>query len=211
MLLISTLQSIFSSLAILSSLFVITTNNPVFCALFLVLSFCNVSCLLFFLQLDFVPITFLVVYVGAIMVLFLFVLMMLNIKLVELKYEKLHYFPLVFSFVIVLVIELLFLVCSEFTALNSGSVQQLQFFSDIVSISTHSSEFCSSIFNSTNIRTVGQLLFSDYKNYFIIVGIILLLAMISAITATLNKKFITKSQAIHAQVLRSFSNSVVKF
>jgi NADH:ubiquinone oxidoreductase subunit 6 (subunit J) len=60
------------------------SKNPMYSALFLILAFFNVSCLLFFLELEYLPIFFLIVYVGAIMVLFIFVVMMLNIRLSEL-------------------------------------------------------------------------------------------------------------------------------
>lgn len=71
----------FSSFCILSSIFVIMTKNPIFSILFLILSFVNMSCCLFLFNFEFLPLSFLVIYVGAIAVLFLFILMMLNIKL----------------------------------------------------------------------------------------------------------------------------------
>jgi hypothetical protein len=61
-----------------------------------------------------------------------------------------------------------------------------------------------------NMLSVGQILFVDFSLYFIIVGYILLLAMIAAITSTLNKKFNAKSQFIYAQVLRSFNESITQ-
>ena len=76
---------IFATLSITSSIFVIISKNPIFSVLFLVLTFANVSSLLFLFDLEFLPASFIVIYVGAIGVLFLFVLMMLNIKLAELK------------------------------------------------------------------------------------------------------------------------------
>ena len=208
MLIYSILFYSFSTLAILSSTLVVLSTNPVFSALFLVLSFCNVSSLLFFLQLDFLPITFLVVYVGAIAVLFLFVLMMLNIKLTEFKQEKLNYIPLVIIFSFVFASELFFLISSEFNSLNSSSIQQSQFLIDLAPVTTNFLSFFSS---STNMKAVGQLLFVDYCYHFIIAGFILLLAMVAAITSTLNKRFIAKSQAIYAQVLRSFDKAVVNY
>jgi NADH-quinone oxidoreductase subunit J len=96
---------LFSSITILSSILVIFSKNPVYSALFLILAFCNTSSLLFILQLEFLPITLLVVYVGAIAVLFLFVLMMLNIKYTELKEENSHYIPIASVFAIVFFFE----------------------------------------------------------------------------------------------------------
>jgi NADH-quinone oxidoreductase subunit J len=82
---------LFGSLGIISALMVIFSKNPVFSVLFLILSFFNLSVLLLLLGLDFLPITFLIVYVGAIAVLFLFVLIMLNIKISELREGTKHY------------------------------------------------------------------------------------------------------------------------
>jgi len=80
----SNLFSIFSAFTLASASFVITTKNPIFSVLFLILTFFNIAATLLLLNFDFLPIVILVVYVGAIAVLFLFVLMMLNIKLAEL-------------------------------------------------------------------------------------------------------------------------------
>jgi NADH-quinone oxidoreductase subunit J len=76
---------LFSGFAVLSAFFVIFSKNPVFSVLFLIFTFTNVSCLLFLFNFEFLPVIFLIVYVGAIAVLFLFVLMMLNIKYAELQ------------------------------------------------------------------------------------------------------------------------------
>ena len=81
----SSLFYLFSTLCILSGIMVIRSKNPVHSVLFLILVFCNASGLLILLGLDFFAMVFLVVYVGAIAVLFLFVVMMLNIKLVEIN------------------------------------------------------------------------------------------------------------------------------
>ena len=85
MFLTSSVFHVFSSLALISGTMVIASRNPIYSVLFLILTFFNLSCLLFILNIEFLPILFLIVYVGAIAVLFLFVLIMLNIKLSELK------------------------------------------------------------------------------------------------------------------------------
>jgi len=133
----------FSSLAILSSLLVILSTNPVYSVLFLILSFCNVSSLLFLLNLEFLPVTFLVVYVGAIAVLFLFVMMMLNIKLSEFKEDNFHYLPLALFFSALFAVELLFIIRSEFTPVFSVQGSQLTLLSDFVSITSTVSKFSS--------------------------------------------------------------------
>ena len=85
---------IFSSLAIICGIMVISSRNPVFSVLFLVLVFCNAAGLLLLLETDFLAMLFLIVYVGAIAVLFLFVVMMLNVRITTLKESVLRYLPI---------------------------------------------------------------------------------------------------------------------
>ena len=201
----------FSALAILSSCLVVLSSNTVFSALFLVFSFCNVSCLIFLLHFDFLPITFLIVYVGAIAVLFLFVLMMLNIKLADLKYERLNYIPLVSVFALIFITETCMFLYSDYTSLTSTSVYQVYFLADFTQLNLFDSNFMSVFSSSTNMASLAQLLFNDFYTHFLIAGMILLLAMIAAIVSTLNKRFIAKSQIVYNQVLRSFDSSIVHF
>ena len=88
---------IFSSIAIVSSLMLISARNPVHSVLFLVLVFCNAAGLLILLETEFLAMLFLVVYVGAIAVLFLFVVMMLNVRVTELNQSILRYIPSISS------------------------------------------------------------------------------------------------------------------
>lgn len=90
----SFLFNVFAGLALLSGVMVIRAKNPVYSVLFLILVFCNASGLLILINLDFFAMVFLVVYVGAIAVLFLFVVMMLNIKLAEINDNILRYLPI---------------------------------------------------------------------------------------------------------------------
>lgn len=102
---------LFSSIAVVSGVMVITSANPVHSVLFLILVFCNAAGLLILLELDFFAMIFLVVYVGAIAVLFLFVVMMLNIRLTEVSENILRYLPIggviafLFLFEILLVVD----------------------------------------------------------------------------------------------------------
>jgi len=200
---------LFSSLSLLSAILVIVSKNPVYSVLFLILSFCNVSALLFLLNLEFLPITFLVVYVGAIAVLFLFVLMMLNIKLTELKADSTHFLPVAFLLAIVFVLELFVMIRLEFLPLTFSFAHN-SFLSDFSNSSVSFINFPLYYLSESNMRSIGQILFVEYWLHFIIVGYVLLFAMIGAITLTLQKKFLSKSQNVYFQVLRNF-NSCVSF
>lgn len=118
----------FSCFALLASFFVILTNNPVFSLLFLVLTYVNVACSLFLFNFEFLPISFLIIYVGAIAVLFLFVLMMLNIKITELQKQNASLLPVGILFGFIFTFELIFLLRSEFvniSILNESSFSLL--------------------------------------------------------------------------------------
>jgi NADH-quinone oxidoreductase subunit J len=198
---------IFSSLALLSSTLVIVSKNPVYSVLFLILTFCNVSSLLFMLNLEFLPITFLVVYVGAIAVLFLFVIMMLNIKLSDLKSETMHFVPAILLLACVFGLEIFVLTRIDFTPLILSSThgQMISDFSN-QGVSFFNSSFYFLV--DHNMRSIGQVLFVEYPSQFIIVGYVLLLAMISAIVLTLQKTFISRTQNVYFQVLRDFDSCV---
>jgi NADH-quinone oxidoreductase subunit J len=188
---------------------VVIGKNSIFSALFLILAFCNVSSLLFLLKLEFLPILFLVVYVGAIAVLFIFVLMMLNIKQIELKNESVYYVPIATLFVFVFLFEMFALVRSEFVPLLFLNNSNVFFITDFITASLFSVEFSFNYILNDNIVKIGNILFSEYFFHFIISGYVLLFAMIGVIVLTLHKKFITKSQVLYAQTLREFNASLV--
>ena len=96
----------------------VSAKNPIHSVLFLILTFFNLSCLLFILNVEFLPLLFLIVYVGAIAVLFLFVLIMLNIKLSELKEGSKQYFFIALIFGIIFLVETLLVFNINFSALN---------------------------------------------------------------------------------------------
>ena len=202
---------LFSSFSILSSLFVITTRNPVFSILFLIVSFCNVSCLLFLFNFEFLPIAFLVIYVGAIAVLFLFVLMMLNIKLAELQDNHSSFIPVSLVLSFLFITELLFLFRSEFVFLDIFNSQSLYFLSDLSNLPNSKIDFSSLLGSYPNLKTVAVAIFSDYLFQFLVAGYVLLLAMVAAIILTIQKTFVSKTQNIYSQVLADFENTIVNY
>jgi NADH-quinone oxidoreductase subunit J len=208
MLISSILFYLFSSFAILSSLFVIFTKNPVFSILFLIFTFVNVSCLLFLFNFEFLPIAFLVIYVGAIAVLFLFVLMMLNIKLAELQENYSTLLPLACIFGVVFIIEFLFLFRVEFVFLNNINVTATAFLSDILNTSTFKMTLLGV---HSNLKTIATAIFTDYLFCFIIAGYVLLLAMVAAIILTIQKAFVSKTQNIYTQLMADYQKSIVNY
>ena len=200
---------LFSSLALLSGIMVIQARNPVHSVLFLILVFFNAAGLLILLGLDFFAMIFLVVYVGAIAVLFLFVVMMLNIKLAEINEKKLRYLPIGGLLGILFLFEMFLIVDNDLIPLLSNS--QITNVENITQIYTlHLTDWSTILETVTNINAVGQLIYTYYFYFFLIASLILLVAMIGAIVLTMHKKVHVKRQEVFEQNTREFAKTVTK-
>jgi NADH-quinone oxidoreductase subunit J len=206
-----TLFYTFSSFGVLCSFFVISSKNTVYSVFFLMLSFLSLSSLLFLLRLDFLPITFLVIYVGAISILFLFVVMLLNVKFTQASKGKFEYIFLAFIFGFVFILEMFLLARLEISPLTTLSKTHLTFLCDFVCAFSSFSNFFSLPLVGHNARYLGFVVFTEYFQSFIISGFILLLAMVGVIVLTLHKKFYARSQNIFAQVLRNHKTCVTYY
>ena len=174
---------LFSSIAVLSALMVISAKNPVHSVLFLILSFVNAAGLFVLLGAEFLAMILVVVYVGAVAVLFLFVVMMLDINFIKLREGFLQYLPFGALLGIVLVIELGILYLTDTSSNIKSSLTSLE----------------PSINELENTKMIGQILYTKYFYLFQICGIILLVAMIGSITLTLREKEGVKKQNINEQ------------
>jgi len=190
----------FSILAVFCSFFVIFSVNPIHSIFFLTLVFFNVSGLLFLLGIDYFALVFLIVYIGAIAVLFLFIIMMLNIKIIELKESFWRYMPIGFLISFIFFFEIFYIFF--FYNNNIKIFQILDYINYINWIS---------LFNSKSyIEVIGELLYTYYFFPFMLCGIILLVAMIGSITLTLNQSIKIKRQKIYKQTLRDSSFIILK-
>ena len=185
---------LFSSVAVLSALMVISAKNPVHSVLFLILSFVNASGLFVLLGAEFLAMILVVVYVGAVAVLFLFVVMMLDINFVKLREGFLQYLPFGALLGIVLVIELGILYLTETSSITNNDLIPLQ----------------PKINDLENTKMIGQLLYTKYFYLFQLCGIILLVAMIGSITLTLRDKGGVKRQSIDDQNTLDASQAIEK-
>ena len=200
----------FSGFSVICSLMVVSAKNPIHSVLFLILTFFNLSCLLFILNVEFLPLLFLIVYVGAIAVLFLFVLIMLNIKLSELKEGSKQYLFIAFIFGIIFLVETLLVFNINFSALNLLGFPLKKAQDSLLSFG-FCFDFSTWCFKHSNILYLGELLFTSFAYLFVALGFVLLLAMIGAITLTLKKNFITKSQDVYNQILRDSNYTIIKY
>jgi len=184
----------FSVIAVFSSLMVISAKNPVHSVLFLILCFVNASALFVLLGAEFLAMILVVVYVGAVAVLFLFVVMMLDINFIKLREGFLQYLPFGALLGIVLLVELSLLFFS-----NKFTDNKINNFSN-------SPVF----FETENTKLIGNVLYTEYFYLFQLSGLILLVAMIGSIVLTLRDRSGVKKQNIYDQVNIDASDSIEK-
>lgn len=202
----NTLFYLFSSFALVSGIMVIQARNPVYSVLFLILVFFNAAALLLLLGLDFFAIVFLVVYVGAIAVLFLFVVMMLNVKLAEINEKRLRYLPIGGLLAFLFLLEIFLIVDNDLIPLL-GDVTALVHQDASPSAFVQYSQIVETY---SNIEAIGLLIYTYYFFFFLLASIILLVAMIGAIVLTMHKSVSIKRQRVFQQNTRIFSKTVAK-
>ena len=182
---------LFSFVAIASSIAVISSKNTVHAVFFLILDFVSISCLFIMMGAEYLGMLTLIVYVGAVAVLFLFVVMMLNVNFKELRAGFLSYLPFGSLIGLVLLIEI---------GMMIGTWKYKDTFIKTSEIKINN--------NLTNTEAIGNVLYTDYIHYFQISGLILLVAMIGAILLTFRQKENLKRQDITKQVSRERDEGV---
>jgi len=178
-------------LGIFCSLAILGVKNPVESVFFLILVFVISSCLLFLLTLDFIAIIFIIVYVGAIAVLFLFLVMMLNVKLAEITESYYRYVPLCFFLLLFIFGEIYYLIDSSTSSTLLTNYDWLFFLKE-----------------ADSILLLSNLLYVDYLYLFILAGFVLLLAMIGTISLSLSHNLDVKRQSIFMQTSQSLEKAV---
>nr|AVR57706.1 NADH dehydrogenase subunit 6 [Halamphora calidilacuna] len=162
----------FSGVLVFSAMMVIVASHSVFSLLFLVLSFLASAFLLFLLECEFLALIFIVVYVGAIAVLFLFAVMMLDAKLQNLARNLFRYLPVGFLFALGFLIPVLY-------QISVGSKESTGFFSQNNYINWY--DFLDS---TSDVEIYGQVLYSYFVLQFLVVGLILLVVLVGVVSLT---------------------------
>ncbi|PZN56610.1 MAG: NADH-quinone oxidoreductase subunit J [Proteobacteria bacterium] len=184
---------LFAFVAVASAFMVISARNPVHSVLFLILTFFNAAGLFLLTGAEFLAMILLIVYVGAVMVLFLFVVMMLDVDFAELKSGALQYAPIGALVGLILAAELIVVVGGySFAPELASTVAQ-----PIPDLAERS-----------NTAALGDVIYTDYLYFFQIAGLILLVAMIGAIVLTLRHKPNVKRQSIAEQVARTPATAI---
>ena len=184
---------LFAAVVVASAFMVIAARNPVHSVLWLILAFFNAAGLFLLLGAEFLAMILVVVYVGAVAVLFLFVIMMLDVDFAELKSGALQYAPIGALVGIVLAAELIIVAGGYvFTPEIGGVIAQPT----------------PALAERHNTAALGDILYTDYIYFFQIAGLVLLVAMIGAIVLTLRHKEGVKRQSIPAQVARTPATAI---
>lgn len=184
---------LFAFVAVASAFMVISARNPVHSVLFLILTFINASGLLLLTGAEFLAMILLVVYVGAVAVLFLFVVMMLDVDFAELRSGVMRYAPIGLLVGIVLAVELVVYVGGTAISDTAKSATSLPI---------------PALTERTNTAALGDVLYSNYIYFFQLSGLVLLVAMIGAIVLTLRHRTHVRRQDISTQVARSPETAV---
>ena len=179
---------LFAGVCVASAVMVVVSRNPVHSVLFLILAFVNASGLFVLMGAEFLAMILIVVYVGAVAVLFLFVVMMLDVDFAELRQGFLNYLPVGAIVGVVFLVELLLLVAAW--AIGPGIPKA-------ITAPIPPPEAIS------NTEALGLVLYTRYIYFFQIAGVVLLVAMIGAIVLTLRHKPGVKRQSIAEQVART--------
>jgi len=177
---------LFAVLVVSAGLFTVIARNPVHSVLWLILAFLSSAGLFVLLGAEFVAMLLVIVYVGAVAVLFLFVVMMLDVNFAELKAEMAKYMPLALLIGVVILMQL---------GIAFGVWQTSDLAAANVAAPSGGAE-------PTNTRAIGQLVYDRYLLLFQLAGLILLVAMIGAIVLTLRHRTDVKRQNIVDQILR---------
>lgn len=182
---------IFSFFSIICSFFVIISKNPLHSIIFLILVFCNVVFILLLQEIEFLSMVLLIVYIGAIAVLFLFVVYMLNIKVIDLNefnwqfligiFFSLFFF---FLFIVYIFLKKKYLFVLNFLYENNIS---------------NSINFFNLLFDINNLKILSIVIYNDNYLIFLVISLILLIAMIGSIILTSKKTFFLKEQLIFQQ------------
>jgi len=173
---------LFAAIMVFAAMRVITVTNPVFAAMFLVLTFFTAAGIWMLLEAEFLAITLVLVYVGAVMVLFLFVVMMLDVNVVPLREGFVQYLPMGILVGVVMFIEIVFLITQRY------------FRSENFPAPARAGA------DTSNTEALGRLLYGEYLFQFEIAAIILLVAIVAAIALTLRRRPDTKYQKPGQQI-----------
>lgn len=186
--------------SVINAILVIITKNPVISVLYLIALFFNIAAYLIIIGIPFIGLSYLLVYVGAVSILFIFILMLINVRISELSANTNKTMPLVLIITIAFIYPVFKILpfnksytisnmfvefYASFSDLNDNSIKTINNYKDISFI--NSSNWDSNLVDITDINSIGNIVYTNDAILLIIIGIILLLAMVGSIVITLKK------------------------
>lgn len=174
---------LFAAIMVFSAASVISSRNPVHAAMFLVLTFFTCAAIWMLLEAEFLAITLVLVYVGAVMVLFLFVVMMLDVNVEPLREGFVKYLPVGLLVGVIMLVEMVFLITQRYFKADQYPIPERALADQL-----------------SNTEMLGRLLYSEYLFQFEIAAIILLVAIVAAIALTMRRRPDTKYQVPSSQI-----------
>ena len=175
-------------ISIFSGISIIITKNPIVSVLYLILLFSSVSCYLIFIDIKFIGISYLLVYVGAVSILFLFILMLINIRVSELISDTNNNIPLGILTILAVFIPYSDVLPDTNTNILDNIKNTYFFFEKQISY-VSSYNWDSNIMDVSDITSIGNIMYTNYSIWLIITSLILLLAMVGSIVITIKQKY----------------------
>jgi NADH-quinone oxidoreductase subunit J len=182
---------LFAGVCIAAAVMVVASRNPVHSVLFLILAFVNAAALFILLGAEFLAMILIIVYVGAVLVLFLFVVMMLDVDFSELRQGFLQYLPIGALLGGILLIELVLVLVGWTVGVRQTIAAPIPSPASVL-----------------NTEALGHVLYTRYVYFFQAAGVVLLVAMIGAIVLTLRHKPYVKRQSISEQIARTKASAI---
>jgi NADH-ubiquinone oxidoreductase chain 6 len=181
---------IITIISIFSGIFIIISKNPVVSVLFLISLFSSISCYLIIIGIKFIGLSYLLVYVGAVSILFLFILMLINIRVSELISDTSNNIPLAILAILAFFIPFSNILPKASPDINELNIQiknNLNPFSDSVFL-VSSNNWEGNLVDVSDIMSIGNIMYTSYSIWLILTSIILLLAMVGSIVITIKQK-----------------------
>jgi NADH-ubiquinone oxidoreductase chain 6 len=179
--------------SLLSGILIIVSKNPIVSVLYLILLFSSISCYLIFIGIKFIGISYLLVYVGAVSILFLFILMLINIRVSELISDTNNNIPLGILAILAFFIPLSNLLPDNKINIDNSTTKMHNFMANIKNDEqlsyVSSNSWDGTLIDMSDISSIGNIMYTSYSMWLILTSVILLLAMVGSIVITIKQKY----------------------
>jgi NADH-ubiquinone oxidoreductase chain 6 len=188
----ASLLNLLAFLSLFLGIFIIVTKNPIISVLYLILLFSSISCYLIFIGIKFIGISYLLVYVGAVSILFIFILMLINIRVSELTSDTNNNIALAILTIFAFFVPFSSILPDSKSELNNFTFKFNDLLQDLINdklVSYVSSKsWDGNLIDNIDIISIGNIMYTSYFTWLLITSIILLLAMVGSIIITINQK-----------------------